>query len=276
MSTQKPVSMWPDDSREASTLPSDFDGTIVNIIYTKEAPDNYPAEGNPIFTNVTLLMDGDAPETERTLIQTYNNGGKAGDEFAISDDGHSLYPTGDEVVMRAGSKWHMFLTQLKVQGVPQNVLQAGDTKKLFGLRGHWKRLDDAKLLGKAREFGDDKKRSKFPPQTLVLVKLLSLPGEQAVSKTNGAIAESAPAVSNNTSDDLDTAVAGYLSDVLANVKDNRVLRSQLTLLLSKAAMNDARRQDIARRGADEGFLKGLAEIGVVKYDPAAKPQYVSA
>ena len=273
------VSMWPDDAREASTLPSDFDATITNGIFTKEPPDNYNAgEGNnPIFTNITFLMDGDAPEAERTLLQSYSNGGKSGDEFEISTNEHSIYPTGDEVTIRAGSKWHLFLTQLKAQGVPQPVLQAGDISKLFGLRGHWKRLDDAKLLGKERDFADDKrKKSKFPPQTLVLVKLLSLPGEKAVGKSNGAVAQVAPA-GPVTAFDLDMATVGCLDAVIKAAKDNKVQRANLVLLLTREAMKqgyEPYRTDIGRRGAEEAFLVQLAEAGLVAYDPAAKPQYV--
>jgi len=40
-------------------------------------------------------------------------------------------------------------------------------------------------------------------------------------------------------------------------------------------MNDTNRQPIAKRAQEEAYLIGLAEAGVVKYDPAAKPQYVS-
>ncbi len=280
---QKYASFAAKDTREAGSLPSDFDGAVVAAQFTKEAPDGYQADGNPIFAVVKILRrDIEGTEEERTLVQSYNLGGKAGDEFDISDDGYGLIPKDDSITsIRKGSKFDLFKCSLENEGVPQTITEQGDLSKFLGLDGHWRRVDDAKLLGKAREFGDDKKsKSKFPPQTLVLVKLLALPGEKAATKTNGKAASVATsATSTNgaaaSSGDLDTDTQLHLLDVLANAKDNKVQRSQLIALLSKAAVKAPNRQDIARRGSDEEFLKGLAESGVIAYDPAAKPQTVS-
>lgn len=282
MADQKKYASWAaKDTREASSLPSDFDGTITAGKFTKEPPDNYNAEGNPIFGVVTIVQDGpaDVPVTERTVVQSYSLGAKAGDEFQISDDGLGLIPSGDDIAIRKGSKFDMFKVSLEQNGVSQSVTEAGTFAGLVGIRGHWKRIDDAKLLGKEREFSNDKnkKTSKFPPQTLVMVKLLGAPGDSSVSApaaTSGSVAGSAPAGAS-VEGDLDTVTFGYLTDVLSASKTKSVQRSQLTLLVSKAAMADARRQDIARRAADEGFIKSLADAGLVTYDPAAKPQVVA-
>ncbi len=152
--------------------------------------------------------------------------------------------------------------------------------KLVGLRGHWKRVDDEKLLGKAREFQNDnrKNKSKFPPQTLVCTKLLAMPGEKGTPTGATATMANQPAASVSGGDvpDLDTETGLLLLQVLDGAKENSVQRSQLTLHLSKAAGGqNPRRQEIAKRGTDEGFLKGLVEAGKITYDPAAKPQVVT-
>lgn len=276
---QKYASWAAKDTREAGSLPSDFDGAVVGAQFTKEAPDNYTAEGNPIFASIRILRrDIEGTEEERTLVQSYSLGAKAGDEFTISSDGFGLIPTDDSVAsIRKGSKFDLWKCSLEQSGVPETITAQGDLSKIIGLDGHWRRVEDAKLLGKAREFqGDQKSKSKFPPQTLVLVKLIALPGEKAVAgKTNGKAATVAPAAPVAAGGDLDTDVTNYLLDVLAKAPENKVQRTQLVALLSKAAIKAGNRADIARRGTDEAFLMGLAESGLIGYDPAGNPQYVS-
>lgn len=273
---QKYASFAAKDTRDAGSLPSDFDGKIVSAQFTKEAPDGYQAEGDPIFAVVKILRrDIEGTEQERTLAQSYSLGAKAGTEFTISDDGYGLIPSDDSITsLRKGSKFDLFKCSLENEGVPQTITEQGDLSKFVGLDGHWRRVEDAKLLGKAREFQNDKKASKFPPATLVLVKLLALPGEQA-KPAAGAKATASPSTpAAATESELDTTVVGYLMDVLAGAKDNQAQRSQLIGLLSKAAIKDPNRQSIARRGSDEEFLKAQAEAGLIAYDPSAKPQMV--
>lgn len=282
---QKYASWAAKDTREAGSLPSDFDATIVAATFSKETPDNYPASGNPIFAYITLLIDdaGDyagKTDEERTLKPFYNLGGKAGDEFTLSEDGNGLIPVDDTVASstRKGSKFDLWKCSLENNGVSQAITEAGDISKVVGIKGHWRRVDDEKLLGKKREFNDNdpnRKKKNFPDQTLVLVKLVG--GEKsktaAPAKSASAPATSAPAAAGPQ--DLDAAVMGFLLDVLSKAKDKQVQRSQLIALLSKEAIKEPNRQDIARRGQDEEFLKGLAESGVVVYDPAGKPQVVA-
>ena len=272
---QKYASMSAKDTRENSTLFDNIDATITNVQLTKEAPDNYEAAGSPIFGVVSLLLDGDGPADERKQTQSYSFGAKAGEEFTISDDGYGLIPVDDVTVStRKGSKWDTFKCSLENEGVTSAIFEAGDLSKLIGIRGHFKRINDPE-----RNFGEGAKRkeSKFKPQTLIMTKLLSLPGEAAVRGANASKSTTSPAGQSNAPEgDLDTVTGQYLLEVLNGAKDKKVQRSQLTLLLSKASMKDPRRQDISRRGADEGFIQTLVDIGVVVYDPAAKPQYVAA
>lgn len=274
MAAQKYASWAAKDTREASSLPSDFDAVIAAAKFTKEAPDGYQAEGNPIFAVIDLLQDGDGGESERTVQQSYSLGGKAGDEFAISDDGYGLIPTGDEHAIRKGSKFDMFKCSLENVGVSEAITAAGTLEALIGIKAHWKRIDDAKLLGKEREFvGGKKSTSKFPPQTLVATALVDSKGagKATANKTTAAVT---PGTSDNTGD-IDTLAGQFLLDVLGAAKDNKVQRAQVTLLVSKAAMKDGRRTEIAKRASDETFLSSLAETGLIAYDPAAKPQVVT-
>lgn len=269
---QKYASMSAKDTRENSTLFDNIDATITNAQFTKEAPDNYEAAGSPIFFVLTLAGAGD----EDRYAQSYSLGAKAGDEFTISGDGFGLIPVDDTVTsIRKGSKFDTLKCSFENEGVPSTVFENGDMSKLIGLFAHYKRVNDPE-----RNFsgGSPRKESKFKPQTLICVKVLSLPGEAAPGKAIGNRVGTVDQITAKTAPegDLDTVTGQYLLEVLGSAKDNKVQRSQLTLLLSKAAMKDPRRQDIARRGSDEAFIATLVEAGIVNYDPAAKPQYVAA
>ena len=275
--SQKYASWAAKDTRESSSLPSDFDAAIAEAKFTKEPPDNYPAEGNPIFAVVTYHREDNVSEEERTLPVHYNLGGKAGDEFTISDDGYGLVPINEDCnAIRKGSKFDLWKCSLEQEGVSAAITEAGNLAALVGLRGHWRRIEDAKLLGKAREFGDDKRKSKFPPQTLVCVKLLGLPGEKGKGTTANATTGST--AGNNGGDfDLDAVTMDYLLKVIDAEPTKTVQRATLVMRLSKAAMADvAHRKEIAKRGSEEAYLVKLAEAGIVSFDPASKPQVVGA
>lgn len=284
----KYASMAAEDLKEGSNLFDNVNARIVGFKFSKEAPDGYTVEGNPIFAWVDLLLDGEGPEDERKVNQSYSLGGQSGDNYTISDDGFGLIPAkGVETApLRKDSKWGTFTSVAETSGIPKPVMQEGDMgAALIGLYGHFKRVAD-----KERNFGDDQrtkpgqqKKTKFPPSTLVCVKIHALPGQAAVKPATGAVnasapapaaAPSAPATSAPTGDDLDLQTAGYLETVLKS-KGGSAQRSTLTLLISKAAMAEPNRQDIARRATDENFLKSLTEAGIVSYDPASKPQTVS-
>jgi biotin carboxyl carrier protein len=281
VSTQKYASMATEDLKEGTGLFDNVDGRVTAFKLTKEAPEGYAAEGNPIFAYLYLLLDGTQPEDERKVSQSYSLGAMAGDNFDISEDGYGLIPKNDDAAIRKDSKYGTFISVLETSGFPKPILQAGDMSKVIGLYGHWKRVAD-----KERNFSEDQrtrpgqKKTKFPPSTLVCTKILALPGEAAKTAAAPATATAtAPASTASatpvSADDLDTQVGGYLLQVLAE-KGGSVQRAQLTLLLSKAAMKEPNRQDIARRGADEAYLATMVAQGFIKYDPAAKPQVVTA
>lgn len=283
MAEQTYASFAVEDMKEGTGLFDDVDGTIRKFQFTKEPPDNYQAEGNPIFAVVHFELKGDGPVEERMVSQSYSLGASAGDGFGVSEDGYGLIPTADGAAVRKDSKFGTFAAALQNEGVPKTVLQAGDFSKLIGLSGHFKRVAD-----KERNFGEDKRtrpgqKSKFPPSTLVLVKLHGMPGEavkttasatKATAAATTAPAAAAPSSSGNV--DVDTRAQELLLAVMADAKKaGRTLqRSQITLAVSKAAMSDPNRAVYAKRAGEEAFLTLLAEIGAITYDATAKGQPV--
>lgn len=275
MSEVKRASFAVEDMSEGSNLFDNVRATIVSGKFTKEAPDNYTAEGNPIFGVVNLEIAGEGPIDERRVSQSYSLGAQAGDNFTVSGDGDYLIPTKDEASIRKDCKFGTLAASLQNEGVSKTILQSFAWSALVGLEAQWKRVAD-----KERNFGDDQRtkpgqqqKKKFPPSTLVVVKLYGMPGEKAVGKPQtGTTTPTTPAIE----EDFDDVVFGYLVTVLNEAK-TPVQRSQLTLKLSKAAMADKhpKRQDIARRGAEESFLVKMAETGILTYDGSAKPQIIS-
>jgi hypothetical protein len=294
MSAVKRASFAIEDMKEGGGgLFDNVRAVIVGGKFSKEAPDNYQASGNPIFGWAEFELKGleknpgesdDEFKVRTHPNQTYSLGAQAGDNFTISDDGDYLIPVHDDAQIVKDSKFGIFCQKLQTGGVAKTIMSGFGWSLLKGLDGQFVRVEDEKITGKAREFNDagtDKrqKQNTRKPQTLVLVKLYAMPGEKAAT-TNAAAASTSASTSAPAAPapegDLDTVTGQYLLEILAKAKDNKVQRSQLTLLLSKQAIADARRADIAKRGADEGFLKELADAGLVQYDPAAKPQYVTA
>src|SRR5579859_3672541 len=102
-----------EDMKEGSGLFDDVDATITNIRFTREAPDNYTAEGNPLFVNLSLLLKGDGPEEERKVGQSYSLGAKAGDQFTVTGDGYGLVPNSDDAAIRKDCKWGTICASLQ-------------------------------------------------------------------------------------------------------------------------------------------------------------------
>lgn len=273
------------DSGEMSEGTNLFDNVRAKIVagtkFTKEPPDNYQAEGNPIFAHVEFLIDGEGPEEERRVSQSFSLGAKAGENFEISGDGQSLVPLETNVdsdgniisQLRKDSKFGTLMSSLKAEGVPATVLQSGSLKSLVNLDGQWKRVAD-----KARTFATDRpnrKASKFPPSTLVLVKLYALPGQATATTGKTSTTTAAAPVADGLS--LDDATEIYLLDVVSAAKDKKIQRANLLMAVSKAALakGDSRRTEIAKRSMEEDFLVKVAGGGLITYDPAAKPQVVA-
>lgn len=263
---QKYASMNPETFSEGTGLFDDIDGEITNVQLTTDLPDNYPTEGaSPLFGNVTILMDGDGGEDERTVTQGYSLGAKSSENFDVASDGFGLIPKSDHATINKSTKWGTFMEALRKEGCTPAILDNGDMSKLIGLRAHFNRVAD-----KERKGLKNQRASKFPATTLVVTKIHSLPGgKKAAAKSNGAVASA-------DTDSLDDKCSTYLLDILGK-KDGKVQRSQLALLASKVAKeageNDEVRAAIYKRMPEEEFL---ATQVAWKYDAASKGQLITA
>lgn len=281
MSTFIPVSMAAADLKEGSNLFDNVKAKITGFKYTKEAPnENYAADGNPIFAHVDLLLDGDGPEDERRVSQSYSLGAQAGDNFEIREDGYALgRKTEDsDAAVRKDCKWGTFLVNLeKTAGFPAPKLQTGEMNCLVGLYGLFKRIAD-----KERNFSEDqrtkpgKPKSKFPPSTLCCTQILALPGEAAKTTTTAAASNTG---SGQTSGQASAPVADVdgtaLDQVLKVVGEKgSVQKSQLGILITKNIMTLPNRAEIVKKATDEAFLTSLSDAGMIKFNPASKPQVV--
>lgn len=266
MEKQKYASMNPDTFSEGTGLFDDVDGEIRNIQFTTELPDNYTSEGaSPLFSNVTILLDGDGPIAERTVTQGYSLGAKSSENFTVSDDGYGLIPQTEHATVNKSTKWGTFVEALKKEGVSETILNAGDMSVVIGTRAHFNRIADRERKGLKNQ-----RTSKYPPTTLVVTKIHSLPGTTGAtqSKSNGAVPVGAVAAGT-----LDDKCASALLDILASKDGKPVQRAQLSLLARKVTIKDPDSLDISKRIMDEDFLKtNLAW----KYDATAKGQPIAA
>lgn len=281
MTAPKYASQAIDDMKEGTGLFDNVNARVTNIQFTKTPPDNYAADGNPIFSDVSFLIDGDGPEDDRKASQSYSLGASAGDNFTIGPDGYGLIPNSDDAVLRKDSKWGTFVSSLAKEGLPKAILQGGDFSKVIGLVGHFKRVAD-----RERTFAESRnaKKSKFPPSTLVCTKILSLPGQSGAAGSAPAATTTAAPGTAVPSGDIDAKAGAYLAQVV-KAKGGKVQRSQLTLLISTAAKADADKAAIAKRAGSEEFLNAMNEAGGVMdaageavalvYDGASKPQTIA-
>lgn len=260
MAKQKFASMNPDTFSEGTGLFDDVDGVILGILFTATPPsESYETDGNPLFAEVSLLLDGEGDEAERTVNQSYSLGGKSGDNFSIGDGGSGLIPENDHATVNKSTKWGIFVEALRKEGVTPSILDAGDMAALKGLHAHFNRTAD-----KERKGLKNTRTSKFPATTLVVTKIHALPGSKVASSRT-----TAPASDGELS--LDDKCGSYLLDILAS-KDGKVQRSQLALLASKAALKDPQRLDISKRMADEAFL---STNRAWTYDASSKGQLIT-
>jgi hypothetical protein len=258
--------MNPDGFSEGTGLFDDVDGAIVNVQFTTDLPENYTTDGaNPLFANVSILLDGDGSEEERTVTQGYSLGAKSSENFTIGDDGFGLIPQSDHATVNKGTKWGIFMAALAKEGVTPAILNGGDMSKLIGLNAHWNRTADKERKGLRNQRAGGR-----PATTLVCTKIHALPGGKSTGK--GAGKSNGADVATSDTGSLDDKCSTYLLDILAS-KDGKVQRSQLALLASKVALKDPQRLEISKRMADEAFL---ATNVAWKYDAASKGQLITA
>lgn len=247
--------------------------TISGGKFTKEAPEGYNAEGNPIYAAVNFVLAGDGPIEERSVSQSFALGGQSGDNFTISQDGDYLIPNSDDAHIVKDCKFGIFASSLQNEGVPKTVLADFAFSKITNLEGDFKRIVD-----KERSFVADKpgQKKKFPPSTLCLVKLHKLAGEAVKgAAVNKAATAATPAAATAAvvvdSGNLDQDTLEYVKSVLAS---GPVQRGRLTLAVSKVAAENPNRQALARRAGEESFINEMAGLGQLTYAAAEKGQPV--
>ncbi len=275
MTTPKYASQAMEDLKESTGLFDNVDIRVTEVQFNLTPPDNYPAGG--IFGWVSFDLLGDVPADQRALPkQAYSLGAQSAANYDISEDGYGLIPKSEYASIRKDSKWGTFLTALATQGLPKPILQAGDFSKLIGLEGHVNRIAD-----KARTFAEERKQNaqakKFPPSTLVVTKIIALPGTAATSATKSVVADVV---------DVDTIAGQLLAQIVAK-KGGKLQRGNILLQVRTAAQQAGHSNyvDIAKRATEESFLNSINENGGVvdaagevvalSYDGTARPQVVT-
>jgi hypothetical protein len=269
------ASFAPADVKESGggKLWDNVNAKITAFKFTKEMPNGYvitPQPGeeiSPIGAMIDFEIEGQAPVEERRVNQFFSVGAKVGLSFDIAPNGYALVPKTEDATIYT-SNFTKFVKSLVENGLSAAVANAGDFSKIVGLSGHFKRVEDKD--GRDREWTDKKGvKHTEKPKILLCTKVLALPA------AGGAAAPAASAAAPAGDFDLDSATTDYLTGVL-KAKKKPVQRSQILLLVSQAAVADqANRAAIAKRAQEEDFLNNLNELGIVKYDAAAKGQPVS-
>lgn len=285
MSEVKYASFAPTDVKETSSrkLWDNADATVTGVKFSKEMPANYKIEPkitngvveeiSPIGAYVTFEIVGDAPVEERSVDQFFSVGAKVGLSFDIAPSGTALVPKIDEAQIYK-SNFTQFARSLVENGVPAPLIAAGDFAKIVGLKGHFKRIEQKD--GTPRKWTDNKGVEHTDlPTVLLCTRVIALPGTGAATGSTAGAAQTAAASAPAGDFDLDTAATDHLVAAL-KAKKKPLQRAQLVLVVSQQAVADKEnRAAIAKRSAEEDFLNNLNELGIVKYDAAAKGQPVS-
>jgi hypothetical protein len=268
--------------------------------FTKEAPDNYAAQGNPIFGVAQFELrdqtqqEGESAEEFQARChpsQSYSLGAQAGDHFTISENGDYLIPNDDDARLVKTSKFGTLM--LATQQLDKSLVayvRDFSWSRIAGLDAQWKRIVDKNIVDSGND-GDQvarrgSQKKKYPPSTLCPVKLYALPGQKgAATQTSGNVsvasspnpgtAAPAPVAQTTSAAIQDADVWPYLAQVLQDAKGHTEQRGRLTLAVSKAALADPNRAAIARRAAEESFIAEMANAGLVTYASSEKGQPVT-
>lgn len=276
MSKQAFASLDPENFSTGSGLFDDVDGVVTGAHFTNEPPDGYTADGNPLFFVLEIQIDGaDGPVEQR-----YSMGGKAGDQFTVSDDGLGLIPEGPHSRLGASSKFGLFMAALKTEGFPIASLggEDGNMGALVGLRAHFNRIPDPERKGLQQRPGQ--KEKKYPESTLVVTKIHALPGEKPATAKK-ATTTAKPAAGKATSkpaaapvaDDEDIQVAEETLVVLLAANNGTIQKSKLPILAARELAKHPRRQEVSKLIYSEPFL--LRQVAWT-FDPSSNPQVVVA
>lgn len=270
------ASLDPENFSTGSGLFDDVDAVVTGAHFTNEPPDGYTADGNPLFFVLELQIDGaDGPVEQR-----YSMGGKAGDQFEVSEDGLGLIPAGPHSRLGASSKFGLFMAALKTEGFPIATLggEDGNMGALVGLRAHFNRIPDPERKGLTQRPGQ--KEKKYPESTLVVTKIHTLPGEKPATAKK-ATTTAKPAAGKSTTkptaaaarDDEDIKTAEETLVALLVVNDGTIQKSKLPILAARELGKHPRRQEVSKLIYSEAFL---SRETAWTFDPSSNPQVVVA
>ena len=273
MSKQQYASMDPETFSTGGGLFDDLDVVFNGARFTTDPPsDDYQVEGSPIFAVVEFTPDG----AEESVSQHFSCGAKAGDNFSISEDGFGLIPNGPNSKLKKSCKWGTFLDAAKTAGFPLNTMSGEQgINAIAGTRAHVNQIPDAERTGIQKSA----KQQKYPPTTLCITKIHSLPGE--VKKSAGKSAPQASAKGASKPAAVKAAAAGPSEDdiqvaerTLAAIlvaKEGSIQKSQIALAAARELAKHPRRQEVTKLTYDLNFL---ARETFWQWDPTSNPQVV--
>lgn len=185
-----------------------------------------------------------------------------GKDFAPSDDGDSLVPTGTATSINKGSNFGILMSSIVEAGYPANRLTAsiGD---MVGMVAHFSRVAAPKRSIVKAPRADGKV---YEDTILVVSKIHQLPWEKAAAKGKGTAKGKGAAspVSASIDDELVEAVQGILLE-----KGGEVTRQQLAAAAFQALKDNPNRNAMVKRVYEDEFLgngpwtyeKGVVSLG---------------
>lgn len=89
-------------------------------------------------------------------------------------NGIEIVAVGDKTALNGGTNCALMLNSLVTAGLPEDLLDSGDMRKIEGLKAHWNRVAQPKRTGIAKRPG----QSDRDPMVLLCTAIINLPGEK--------------------------------------------------------------------------------------------------
>jgi hypothetical protein len=234
---------------------------------------DYNGKANTTCAIRVAFVDGEDKQHE----QYYSVG--APDRYVPSEDGRQVLPVAGATGLNTNSNAFRFIKSLVDSGVPADFI-ATDIGKLDGMRVHVKQFAQEKRAG-LNQPQDDKNRT-----SLLVTKLIAMPGEKpkggttkaaTASKPATGAPASAPATTNAPSAEVADKAVIYIAQVLA-ANGGSVSRAKISQLVFQAAnaAKDGDKQALTKIVYDEKFLNDNAGRPVASGDEMVSFNYDAA
>jgi hypothetical protein len=189
--------------------------------------------------------------------------------WAPGADGKTLVPTGDKTALSKSCKLAVFLSALMNAGFPVDKLRGGDISCLTGLKAHFTRVADKERKGLVRDANAQAQ------STLVITKIIAMPGEQPKQPTAKPVATGAPGIggastsATTTSTVSDDDVTGLVLEIVTesggSIAKNRISQAVFKKI-DKSHSLFSQRTGVTQRSIQDDFLKSGAEHGLWEFD----------